>query len=36
MLSFDAETDNPVLLPGTVGVSICRDQISLVSKKTDL
>lgn len=28
MLPFDAETDKPVLLSGTVGVSICRDQIS--------
>lgn len=36
MLSLDTETDNPFLLPGTVGVSICRDQISLVTKKTYL
>lgn len=34
MLSLDTETDNPFLLSGTVRVSICRDQISLVTKKT--
>ena len=33
MLSLDTETDNPFLLSGTVGVSICRNQISLVTRK---
>ena len=33
MLSLDTETDNPFLLSGTVGVSIYRNQISLVTRE---